>query len=286
MSTMNANLKTAEVSVGGASELESGTPPPAAELADIPSVAGRPSGGHTTPISPAAARFDRKFIDEHGLLDKYLSSALPVKGARDLEQWCRTHPEFLEEHKIAERAQASLRLLDASGRPADLAEPTEPWWRNTYVHIGVALIALASLLAFFLLLGKYERVKSGLEDAKLAAKQGALLAPSSITAVRIDPDRSPGLGGASISATHAAATLIALKINMSFTKLAVFKVTVEKTNQGRALVLDGLAKDSNGDLKVEFNSSGLPPGTYDIRIDGLPFRGQPIGMGWLTLNVH
>jgi len=73
---------------------------------------------------------------------------------------------------------------------------------------------------------------------------------------------------------------------MSFTKLADFKVVLEKQEQGRALSIEHLAKDSNGDLRVSFNSSALSPGAYSIRIDGLPFRGDPIGVGWLLLDAR
>ena len=67
-----------------------------------------------------APRFDRKFIEEHQLLEKYLTNKLPLKGARDLESWCRANPLYLDELKIAERAQTSLKLLEAAGKPQDL----------------------------------------------------------------------------------------------------------------------------------------------------------------------
>jgi len=65
--------------------------------------------GKSAPISP---RFDRKFIEDHKLVERYLENKLPFKGARDLEQWCRQHPDYLNELKISERAHASLKLLE------------------------------------------------------------------------------------------------------------------------------------------------------------------------------
>ena len=90
-------------------------------------------------ISP---RFDAKFIEDHKLIERYLENKLPFKGARDLENWCRAHPEYLNDLKLPERAQASLKLLEASGQPQDLREPAAPggspptypsawaWWRS------------------------------------------------------------------------------------------------------------------------------------------------------------
>ena len=65
--------------------------------------------GKPAPVSP---RFDRKFIEDHKLVERYLENKLPFKGARDLEQWCRSHPDYLNDLKLSERAHASLKLLE------------------------------------------------------------------------------------------------------------------------------------------------------------------------------
>jgi hypothetical protein len=49
-----------------------------------------------------------------------------------------------------------------------------------------------------------------------------------------------------------------------------------------------LLKDSNGELRVTFNTTGLAAGLYDVRIESLPIRasGSPSPEGWLTLEVR
>ena len=77
------------------------------------------------PLSPPPApRFDAKFIEDHQLIERYLQNKLPSKGARDLENWCRANPEYLEGLNLPERTQASLKLLEASGKPVDLSRWT------------------------------------------------------------------------------------------------------------------------------------------------------------------
>ena len=81
--------------------------------------------------------------------------------------------------------------------------------------------------------------------------------------------------------------LIDLHLDMTYTqKLNLFRLVVDKQDQGRALVLNNLLKDSNNDLRLTFNTSGLSAGTYTVRIEALPPRGDPIPDGWLTLEVH
>ena len=233
----------------------------------------------------AAPRFDRKFIEEHHLLDRYLTNKLPLKGARDLEKWCRENPQYLEELDLPIRTQSSLKLLEAAGKPQDLAEPGLAWWKHAYFHIGLGVAAVLCALACLVLVTKYMLVRGELEDARAVAKHGALAPPSNIAALRVDPDHAPGINRARISVNHAAPAMIDLKVNMNFTKLKDFKVTLEKQDQGRVLVIEHLAKDSNGDLRISFNTSALSTGSYAIRIDGLPMFGGPIGMGWLILDA-
>ena len=63
-----------------------------------------PAAGPAVPGAPVAAplspRFDRKFIEDHHLMERYLTNKLPMKGARDLEKWCRENPLYLEELQL------------------------------------------------------------------------------------------------------------------------------------------------------------------------------------------
>jgi hypothetical protein len=242
-----------------------------------------------SPGTPQVAppRFDRKFIEDHKLVERYLQGKLPFKGARDLENWCRAHPEFLSELKISERAHASLKLLEAAGQPQDLREPPPPWWKHIYVLIGLSAVAVVSLVAFWALLGKYALLHSELTDARTSINQGSLVQPAVESTQRVSPDRVQGINRARIVLNHSAPQLMDVHIDMNYTdKLAQFRMFVDKKDQGRALILNNLFKDSNGELRITLNSTGLAVGTYNVRIEGLPFRGSPIPLGWLTLEVN
>ncbi len=61
---------------------------------------------------------------------------------------------------------------------------------------------------------------------------------------------------------------------------------VDKKDQGRALILNNLLKDSNGELRLTLNSTGLSAGIYTVRIEALPPRGIATPIGWLLLEVQ
>jgi hypothetical protein len=235
----------------------------------------------------APPRFDRQFIEDHNLVERYLESKLPFKGARDLENWCRAHPEYLNELKLSERAQTTLKLLEASGQPLDLREPEPPWWKTIHVLIGLGVIAFLSLVAFWAVLGKYVLLRGELEDTRTLMNQGSLVQPASSREIRVAPDRAAGINRARIVVSRSAPQLMDLHIDLGYTnKLTEFRMFVDKQDQGRALILNNLLKDSNGELRMTLNSTGLSAGIYNARIEALPFRGSPIPMGWLILEVH
>jgi hypothetical protein len=242
-----------------------------------------------TPGNPPLAppRFDRKFIEDHKLIERYLENKLPFKGARDLENWCRAHPEYLNELHLSERAQSSLKLLEASGQPLDLREPQPPWWKSIYVPITLSVVAFLSLVAFWVLFGKYGGLRGQLEDTRTLMTQGSLVQPATESTQFVSPDRAPGIDRARIVVNRGAPQLMDVHVDLNYTnKLAQFRLFVDKKDQGRALILNNLLKDSNGELRVTLNSTGLAAGIYNVRIEALPPRGSPLPIGWLILEVR
>jgi hypothetical protein len=243
-----------------------------------------PKAAAPTPPSP---RFDRKFIEDHKLVERYLENKLPFKGARDLENWCHANPDYLSELKLAERAQTSLKLLEASGRPQDLREPKAPWWKSMYVPIGLGVLAAVCLIAFWALFGKYVLLRGELEDTRTLMNQGSLVQPATTSTLKVAPDRAPGIDRARITVSRNAPQLIDLHIDMGYTaKMNQFRMLVDKKDQGRALILNNLLKDSNGELGMTLNSTGLAAGIYNARIEAVPIHGSPIPVGWLMLEVR
>jgi hypothetical protein len=235
----------------------------------------------------APPRFDRKFIEDHKLVERYLENKLPFKGARDLENWCRANPDFLNELKLSERAHSSLKLLEASGQPQDLSEPKPPWWKSIYVPVGLGVAAFLCLVAFWVLFGKYMLLRGELADTKTLMNQGTLVQPATMREIMVTPDHAPGINRARITLSRSAPLLMDVRIDLSYTeKQMQFRMFVDKQDQGRALVLNNLLKDSNGELRMTLNSTGLSAGIYTVRIEALPPRGIPIPVGWLLLDVH
>ena len=237
----------------------------------------------TTPGTPP---IDRSFVESNQLVERYLDNKLPYKGQRELENWCRANPEYLREHHLSERTVASLKLLEASGLPQDLSEPRTPWWKLPHVLAAACAVALAALIACAVLAGKLTLLGGRLEDARKVAGQGSLAPPNSMRNVHLQPDRAAGINSAMLKVDHKIPQLIDVAIDMSYSSEKRFRVTIDKRDQARALVLGALSKDSNGDLHVAFNTTALGSGQYDVSIQALPLIGTPVDAGWLVLDVR
>jgi hypothetical protein len=235
---------------------------------------------------PGTPPIDRAFVESNQLVERYLEGKLPYKGQRELENWCRANPDYLRELHLSERTVASLKLLEASGMPQDLSEPRTPWWKLPQVLAGACAVALAGLIGCAVLAGKLTLLAGRFEDVHSQLGRGSLAPPTAIRNLRVQPDRAAGIGSATLRVDHAAAQLIDVTIDMAYSPERRFRVTIDKRDQARALVLGGLSKDSNGEMHVAFNSTALSAGQYDVSIQALPLLGAPTDAGWLVLDVH
>jgi hypothetical protein len=237
----------------------------------------------TTPGTPP---IDRAFVESNQLVERYLDGKLPYKGQRELENWCRANPDYLRERHLSERTVASLKLLEASGTPQDLSEPRTPWWKLPQVLAGACAVALAALIACGVLAGKLTLMSGRLEDARRVVGQGSLAPPTSMHSARIQPDRAAGIGSAKLKVDHNVPQLIDVAIDMSYSTEKRFRITIDKRDQARALVLGAMSKDSNGEMHISFNTTALGSGQYDVSIQALPLIGAPVDAGWLVIEVR
>jgi hypothetical protein len=227
---------------------------------------------------------DREFIVRNQIIERYIGGRLPVQGALEFERFCNQHPEIVDEIALTDRISAALRLLDASGRATPWEQRAKRWWEQLPVLIGVALLALALALACLLIQGKVsarERTISALEQRAITQPLDPAKSTRAITVIpnRIGPSSSSlaTIGGRD-------AQMADLKFDLSWSQFAAFRVTIDRIDQGRVGVLHNLQRDSNGNLHIELNSSALGPGAYQLTIEGLNWRGEPVPQAWTAIS--
>lgn len=259
---------------------------PAPRAASPGTAAQQPAPPAAT-IPPAPALMDRDFIARNQVIERYLSGRLPIKGATDFERFCRVHPELLDELGIPERVNAALRLLEASGKPEPWAEPPKPFWQKRESALGLlgATLLLGAALAI---------VASGSaqKTRRIAAlRQEALERPLDPATGTRDIHLLPSRDGASdtpaiVIGGGSEAQLADFRIDESRSPYRLFRITIDRIDEGRVGVIDHLEKDSDGNIRIALNSTAFGPGNYQLTIEGLTWQGEPQPDSWVTIGVR
>jgi hypothetical protein len=228
---------------------------------------------------------DRDFIARNQVVERYLSGRLPLKGATDFERFCAEHPELLDEIGLPERVNAGLRLLEASGKPEPWQEKARPKWQRPEVTLALAAAAAVLGLTLLMMGGNTAGKNRQIADLKKQLLDQPLDPATSTREIRVLPSRSGASNTPAITIGGGGAQLADLKIDESRSPSHTFRVTIDRIDQGRVAVITNLLKDSNGNLRLAFNSSALGPGAYQFTIEGISWRGEPEPDSWVTIGV-
>ncbi len=229
---------------------------------------------------------DRDFIARNQVVERYLSGRLPIRAATDFERFCQDNPQLLDELGLAERVNAGLRLLEASGKPEPWQEQPKKLWEKPHLvaGLGIAVLALTAGLA---VLYSFNADK----DKQIAALRKQVieqpLEPATSTrTIRLLPSYQGSSHTPAIVMGGQPVQLADLKIDMSRSAFKSFRVTIDRIDQGRVGVLHNLMKDSNGHLRIALNTSALGPGSYQLTIEGINWRGEAEANAWITIGIQ
>jgi hypothetical protein len=255
----------------------------AAPLATAAPPAELPAG--TASAGPAL--MDRDFIARNQVVERYLSGRLPIKGATDFERFCREHPELLDELGIPERVNAALRLLEASGKPEPWSEPPKPFWQKLEILLGLLAAVVVLGIALAVVASGSAQKTRRIAALQQEAMERPLDPATSTRDIRLLPSRDGASNApAIVIGGGSEAQLAELRIDESRSPYRLFRITIDRIDQGRVAVIDHLAKDSDGNLRISLNSTALGPGDYQLTIEGLNWQGQPQPDSWVTIGIQ
>jgi len=136
------------------------------------------------------------------------------------------------------------------------------------IAAGGAILVLVVALAW--VAWRWNVAEGRMELMQKQAEAGFLQAPSSTRSVRMDL-RAPGtvsVGGRDFPER------VDLRLNARTTRYARFRVSLLREDGTLLLHADQLVRDSNQDLRLSFNTSLLPAGSYVLRVEGYARGGK------------
>lgn len=256
----------------------------AAPRAAAPAAAA-PAASAAPAVSPPAAPMDRDYIARNQVVERYLSGRLPLKGATEFEQFVGRHPELLDEIGLPERVNAGLRLLEASGKPEPWQEAPRPAWQKPQVTLALAAASGVLAVLAMVLTGASASKSHKIAELQKQVIEQPLDPATSTREIRLMPNRSGASNAPAITIGGGGAQLADFKLDESRSPYHIFRVTIDRIDQGRVGVITNLVKDSNGHLRIALNSTALGPGNYQLTIEGLNWRGDPEPDSWVTIGI-
>jgi hypothetical protein len=226
---------------------------------------------------------DREFIIKNQIVERYLAGRLPPKGVTDFERLIRSRPQLIEELGLADKVNAGLRLLDAAGIAEPWAEKPKKAWEKPAFTMGAAALAVAALIGCAVL---GMQVSSRNQTIAKQAKENIerSIAPSTRKrTILVGVARNGPPANSTLTINHG--EFAELKADLSWARYGAFKVSIDRVNQGRVAVLDGVEKDSNGHLRISLNAGAFGPGDYMVTIEGLNMRRESIPVAWYRVTV-
>ena len=228
---------------------------------------------------------DPKLIREKQLVERWLIGKLTPPEARFFEQMVRNTPGLADTLGLPESLRRTMKLLDETGNEWREQQPKP--WHNPMVPIGLAAaLALAIALAIGGWVSKAQL--SGRYDAlKQEATKGTLGVPSNTTLSRLAPVRGEvGALPVAVLGGRDTPALAELHVDVGLVKASLYQLTIKSGDGTFWARIDNLLRDSNGDLRIAFNSSAFAAGEYLLEVRAVNLRGEGDLVGRLRLKVE
>jgi len=233
-------------------------------------------------VAPGA--MDKDFILRNQIPERYIAGRLPIRGAQDFERYCAAHPELIDELGLAERVHSGLRLLEAGGVAPPWEAKPRSWWEKPATPIAAVVLAVAGMIAAAVMGGKLSGRDHAIANLRTQMRMQPIDPATSTHNVRLMPSRTaPSSRDAVV--LGGAAEMGDLRIDLSWSQFQVFRVTIDRVDQGRVAVLHNLLRDSNGDLHIAFNTSAFGPGSYQFTIEGMTLHSEAVPQAWVTVGI-
>src|SRR5690606_32554548 len=229
--------------------------------------------------------------------------------------YCLEHPDFLNGLPIPVRLKARLArqpaehsetgmfqtipssttraVLDAADEGLDEDEEDSNARSKLFSEriitrallVGLAVAFLATLAGYVTSALRASALAEQLQALERELEERRIQPPGSVATVRTQPVKLRPEEPTMHLGRLTPAQLLELHVDVSESKANQFQITIDKVNEGRLMQIRRVARDSNRELRLAFNSSAFGPGEYLLRLDAYDWRGQAREYGWIRVRL-
>lgn len=255
---------------------------------------------------------DRTYIESQQIVARYLSGDLTVREARQFEKYCLENPEWVKTQPIPVRLKAKMiRKPGEELDPADLesmpsnnaieaanlsdddddvddSPPEEYGTMPANARRWIRLLLVMLVLAIGGIVGAIMyagSISQQLSANQKTTKQFHLRAPGTVQEYRVKPVASKPSSPTLNIGWPDSPTMMGLRVDMAEGRYNTFLISIDSTSDGRVMQIRRVARDSNGEVRIDLNSSSFGPGIYDVKFEGYTWRGDTVPAGWIELGL-
>ena len=227
---------------------------------------------------------DREFIIKNQIVERYLAGRLPPKGVTDFERLIKSRPELIDEIGLADKVNAGLRLLDVAGISEPWTEKPKKFWEKPVFGLAAAGAALVALIGCAIL-GMQVSSRNATIEKQAKENLERPIAPSTgKRSIIINVARNGPPAGSTVTIRQG--DFAELKADLSWARYNQFRVSIDRIDQARVAVIDGIERDSNGHVRISLNAGAFGPGDYLVTFDGMNMRREATPIAWFRLSVR
>ena len=260
---------------------------------------------------------DSQQIKSERIVERYLTGDLLVREARDFETFCQEHPEALDAMPIPLRLKTLLSIKPSDGTetsifpaiPSDMTriaaatglsmlkledkkpeadedeEQAPPVTALGRFGKPLSILLALAVIGAGVLLWQNNTQQKQIKTLSVTAKAQKIQAPGSVQTLRIVPSNTlPNSPQAVVSLNQA--QLLDIRLDISGTGYTSFELTVDKADEARVFQIRRIVADTNKELRFALNSSAFGAGEYEIKLEGINYKGRMADAGWVLLDLR
>lgn len=155
--------------------------------------------------------------------------------------------------------------------------------RSKWVIAGALLIAVGAIGLYVWQANEHDKE---LKKLRSQLKSVQLQPPGSVQTYRLKPSASLPAAPTLQLGHPNPPQLLDLYLDVSDSPYNTFQITIDKKGEARVLQMRRVARDSNKEIRLSWNSSAFGPGEYQFRLEGYDWRGNLTGAGWLSIGTE
>lgn len=227
---------------------------------------------------------DREFIIKNQIVERYLAGRLPPKGVTDFERLIRSRPQLIDELGLADKVNAGLRLLDAAGVAEPWSEKPKKFWEKPAFGLAAAGLALAALIGCAVLASQVSSRNATIEKQARENVERPISPSTSKRTIVVVASRNGPPNRPILTIKHG--DFAEMKTDLSWaTRYSKFRVSIDRIDQARVAVIDGVERDSNGHVRLSLNAGAFGPGDYLVTFEGMNMRRETVPIAWYRFSV-